>query len=277
MVVSIRTLVVAFILVLATGAIAHAQPNHKKQAGPVLVLSATPNRVSQTLTIRGVGFGERAPNVFWEEQTLPVASASDTEVVAFFPAAVPDGTYRVTVIRGPSAIDRDVFYVTVQAATVVEGPQGPAGAPGPQGEPGLQGEPGPAGPAGPAGPTGPQGAKGAVGPQGPAGPQGLPGVAGLPGPVGPQGPAGVSGYEMVTVLSPMVNVAGGSTASAFASCPIGKRVLSGGFVGLANSLLLVPITSYPSVANTWHVTLRNPTTTTISGVQFRVVAICINE
>jgi hypothetical protein len=88
-----------------------------------------------------------------------------------------------------------------------------------------------AGPQGPKGDAGPQGPKGDTGPQGPQGPKGDVGPLGLQGPPGPQGPQGPisspgyveafyrTGYEG----SPITWVEGTAT------CPAGKRVVSGGF------------------------------------------------
>ena len=86
------------------------------------------------------------------------------------------------------------------------------------------------GPQGGPGPAGTQGPQGSVGPQGPQGNPGQQGVQGPPGPSGPQGPAGsssVSGYEIVTVTGPVGTVFQRGAALA-ATCPAGKKVLSGG-------------------------------------------------
>jgi hypothetical protein len=184
----------ALAIVLSSGVLAHAQ--NGKKADPadtptqLTILSATPDRPNQTLTIRGAGFGKRAAYVFCELHPLTVMNWGDTEIVAFFPEAVPDGTYRITVARGPSRNDVDIFELSVSTPKVVEGPQGPAGPEGVVGPAGPQGETGPIGPQGPAGPAGPQGA---IGPQGPAGPAGPQGATGAQGPVGPAGPAGADG------------------------------------------------------------------------------------
>ena len=58
--------------------------------------------------------------------------------------------------------------------------------------------------------------------EGPQGDQGDPGQQGDPGVQGPPGPAGVSGYQVVQ--SPA------SQGVAIAECPLGKKVLGGGFV-----------------------------------------------
>ena len=65
-----------------------------------------------------------------------------------FPAAMPDGTYLVTVARGNGEPDVGVFYVDCANDRAVEGHDGPTGVTGSRGEMGPQGPPGPAGPAG---------------------------------------------------------------------------------------------------------------------------------
>jgi hypothetical protein len=86
-------------------------------------------------------------------------------------------------------------------------------------------------PQGATGEAGPQGPKGDQGIQGSQGPKGLDGVAGPTGPAGPrgtQGPAGDPGYVIAgpgawTDLPPLGAVV------VTASCPPGKRVISGGY------------------------------------------------
>ena len=73
-----------------------------------------------------------------------------------------------------------------------------------------QGQPGPAGAQGATGPAGAQGATG------PAGPQGVP---------GPAGQSGIVGYERVSDESPTDSM---SSKSAEATCPSGKKAISGG-------------------------------------------------
>jgi hypothetical protein len=204
--VSNRTLAVSLVFVLCAGTLAHAAPSKQ-----LVITSAAVNRPNETLTIRGAAFGSSAPQVWCESHPMTVISANDSELVVYLPAAMPDGTYLLTVVRGPAQIDRDVFHMSVQTPTVVGGPQGsvgPKGDPGPKGDAGAAGPKGDAGAAGPkgdtgavgpkgdtgaAGPQGPAGETGAVGPQGPAGPQGVAGPQGAAGDVGPMGPAGPQG------------------------------------------------------------------------------------
>ncbi len=62
-------------------------------------------------------------------------------------------------------------------------------------------------------------------PKGPAGPKGATGATGAAGPAGPAGPAGISGLELVsgTVQT------GTGNHSATATCPSGKKAISGGY------------------------------------------------
>lgn len=70
------------------------------------------------------------------------------------------------------------------------------------------------------------GATGPPGPFGPAGPRGLRGPKGDPGPRGPAG-SGVTGLERIYVERS--GIAAGAKAYVEATCPAGKKALSGGF------------------------------------------------
>src|SRR4051812_44118793 len=148
------------------------------------ILSAISNRTNDTLTIRGIGFGDRAAQVWCRDYPLTVISWTDEEIVVSLPDALPDGSYLLTVIRGEGQKDRDVFDMAVQGQTTVTGG---AGTPGPKGDVGA------AGPAGPKGDAGSAGPKGDPGPAGPAGAKGDTGVAGVAGPAGPKGDTGAAG------------------------------------------------------------------------------------
>jgi hypothetical protein len=215
-----RTAFTALVFVLLGTALAQAQkkqPDTLAVSNPsqqVVVLSTSVDRVNQTLTIQGLSFGSTAPQVWCETNLMTVLSATDTELVVFLPAAVPDGTHLLSVIRGASEKDRGFFNMNV--GTPGQGPAGPAGPAGPQGDTGAAGPKGdtgavgpkgdtgaagPTGEAGAAGPAGPKGDTGAVGPQGEVGPMGPTGLAGAAGPqgeagpVGPMGPAGAVGPQ----------------------------------------------------------------------------------
>ena len=213
-----RAFLIALALVIGGSAAAHAQPG-KGAAGQLVVSSAVADRANELLIVRGSGFGAE-PQVYLEDWPLTVLGAGDGQLVVQFPAALADGTYLLTVVRGPGIKDRGVFHLAVQTPQVVAGPMGPAGpagppgtagtqgpagpqgVQGPQGEPGVPGPPGPQGEAGPQGPAGPAGIQGERGLPGEPGPRGEPGPAGEPGPrgeagspgeVGPQGPEGPQG------------------------------------------------------------------------------------
>jgi hypothetical protein len=124
-------------------------------------------------------------------------------------------------------------------------------------------------PQGANGAAGPQGSKGDQGIQGPQGPKGLAGVAGptgVAGPRGPQGPAGDPGYVIAgpglwTDLPPLGAVV------VTASCPPGKRVISGGYY-LQNAKVE---TARPTSDLTgWEVTARGD----LLGGAVDVVAVC---
>src|SRR3990170_8043169 len=106
-----RTVLLSLMLVGATGALPHGQSAPpKKRVEPVLILSTMSNRTTDTLTIRGAGFGRRAAQVWCEDYALSVASWTDSEIVAYLPDALADGSYLLTVLRGDGQKDRDVFH-----------------------------------------------------------------------------------------------------------------------------------------------------------------------
>lgn len=299
---SLRFFITAVLTLSATVAV-HAQKSKEiaasepSQDRQLVIYSATPNRVSATITVRGANF-DNVVLVQLEGAPMTVLSANSSEIVMQLPQAVPDGSYLLLVAKGNRAVDRDVFAVTVTTPQPgPAGPAGPAGATGPAGETGpagATGATGPAGPQGPAGPTGPTGAAGAdgkdgaTGPQGPAGPQGPKGdtgATGAQGPMGPQGPQGpqgaaapIEGLETVSVLafpSGPTNVPGLATLTTDAACPTGKVVVGGGFEGLTDSALQMHhVASYPSSPNTWTVKLKNRETLAKSAVQVRAYAVC---
>ena len=310
-----RTAFTALVFVLMGTALAQAQ---KQQATTVtvsnsqqqlVVLSTTVDRVNQTLTIQGLSFGSPAPQVWCETNLMTVISATDTELVVFLPAAVPDGTHLLSVIRGTSQTDRGYFNMNI--GTPGRGPAGPEGPAGPKGDTGAigpkgdtgvagpvgpQGEVGPAGPAGPTGGVGPQGevgpagATGAIGPKGDTGAtgpkgdtgatgatgaQGPMGPQGLMGPLGPQGLPGISGFQ-IAGNSATVSVPGNSTTTLAATCPAGKIAITGGYDSSTGggTFAVSPVASYPSAPDTWRVTLRVSGISSAVVVTLRVYAIC---
>ena len=185
------------------------------------ILSTAVDRVNQTLTVQGAGFGAQSPQVWCETYQMTVISATDTQLVVFLPGGVPDGTHLLTVSRGNGEKDR-TFHMpseprsgTCRSRVRAEGDLpdrwargrhrcdrpsgdvGAAGATGPKGDTGRQDRlvlPG-QGDTGAAGATGATGyracgtrrARWACGTSGPAGPTG---PAGPQGEVGPAGPTG---------------------------------------------------------------------------------------
>ncbi len=301
----VRTIILGVLLTFAAAVPVTAQTRS------LVIHSVSPDRHTESMTIRGANFGSTPADVFFETSMMTVLSWTPSEIVISLPAAVADGSYLLTVVKGKSLSDRDVFHVslvTVPAPiTGPAGPQGAAGTQGPQGEPGPQGpvgpqgsqgdlgRQGPPGAQGATGPEGPQGVQGAIGPQGPqgatgatgaTGPQGPTGPTGSTGPMGPMGPmgpsgpagaGGVSGLEIVFTETPSApaNIAGIGHLTGIATCPNGKRVVAGGFENMANSQILVPIASFPSDGNTWKVILRNPFSAAQPNMQIRVYAVCI--
>jgi hypothetical protein len=222
----------ALAFVLMTGALAHAQTTHLSQSGndhqsksshtQLVILSTTVDRANDTLTIRGLGFGTRTPQVWCETHQMTVLNSSNSKIVVHLPDATHDGSYLLTVLRGYQSNERDVFDMAIVSPTSgpagpkgdtgAAGPKGDTGAVGPKGDAGVAGSKGDAGAAGSKGDTGavgPQGAVGPVGPQGQtgfigpkgdtgaAGPQGDRGDAGPVGDTGPAGPQGVDGRQGV--------------------------------------------------------------------------------
>ena len=96
-----------------------------------------------------------------------------------------------------------------------------------------------------------------AGPQGPVGPVGPQGPAGLQGPAGPAGVAGVSGLVLVSATT----AADSSTVkSALATCPAGKKIVSGGGAAWVAGGIVPPsevalVASFPS-AGSWRATAQ---------------------
>jgi hypothetical protein len=165
-------------------------------AGLPLIVSATVNYTSGTLTINGQNFGSSA-SVTLDSMSFPTVSSSSSQVVASFPNSAPPstfvpGSYFLTVQfknQLPTIFAVDIGANGAAGATGPAGPVGPAGVQGPMGPPGVAGSVGPAGPVGATGPTGTPGA------------QGLPGTTGSQGSVGPQGPAGPAGPGISSLSS----------------------------------------------------------------------------
>jgi hypothetical protein len=97
----------------------------------------------------------------------------------------------------------------------------------------------------PAGPRGLAGAPGALGPKGDTGAPGATGAQGV------AGPPGVSGWQRIE--GPVTLVSPGSYIEASTTCPVGKRVLSGG----ANAPGLLIMRSQPVSDTSWTIGVRN--------------------
>ena len=252
---------------LLSGNVAIAAP-----AAPQLVVtSATLDATNNRLVIKGVNFSwppkpasgpVTPPQVTLDLMPLTVLSATSTEVVASVAGTFPEGTYLITVSRGPSTTESGAFAVAIYhepLPLVIQGPSGPTGPAGPAG---------PAGPTGPAGPQGPAGPAGATGPAGPSGPQGV---------AGPQGLPGVSNYQMLTGNASSLNLGAGKLINAKAVCPVGTRVLAGGVQQTTVATIGVSMTlvsSYPDTPQSWFAELRNNQTFSAGAVTLVVYAIC---
>jgi hypothetical protein len=93
-----------------------------------------------------------------------------------------------------------------------------------------------------------------AGPRGPAGAPGPKGDTGAPGATGAQGvagPPGVSGWQRIE--GPVSLVSPGSYIEASTTCPVGKRVLSGG----ADAPGLLIMRSQPDSDTSWTIGVRN--------------------
>src|SRR4051794_29702332 len=184
MAISKRTILLGVWLAVASPvtALAQSQSGSSKNT-QLVILSTTSNRPANTVTIRGLGFGDRAAQVWCEDYSLTILSWTDSEIVVHFPDALADGSYLLTIIRGEGQKAQGVFDMTVQGQTTgtAAGPRGEAGPAGPKGDTGAAGPKGDTGPAGPKGETGAKGDPGAKGDTGAAGPKGDAGIAGAKG------------------------------------------------------------------------------------------------
>jgi hypothetical protein len=191
-------------------------------------------------------------------------------------------------VSGPGQCRNSEIPISWSMAGGVPGPQGPQGPQGVQGPQGQKGE------------TGATGETGARGPQGEAGqsvtsevialgdarcPNGVGGVQytdstsvrvvcngqqGAQGPEGPQGPPGTgAGPSFYTRQLPTRSANANSEASFDVSCISGDVVTGGGF-SAHHSLIVVE--SKPLDADTWRVTINNPTANGSLG--FSVFVVC---
>lgn len=274
---------------LLLGSPLFAQPSSSNSSKQLIVTSASVDRLNDTVTLKGSGFGNKKPTVFCELTQMTVLSATDEELLVAFPASVLDGTYLFTVARGNGTSERATFFVTTNRPQILEGQPGPTGAQGPQGErgevgpQGSKGDTGASGPQGlegPQGPQGPAGPQGSAGPQGVAGPTGLQGAQGSIGPIGPAGPIGapgISGYERFVSDSGTLGMNPGVSSFVTAACPAGKRVIAGGheLASSASQQLSVTMSApFEGTVSGWRVNFRNSLNTQLTNVQVRAFVVC---
>src|SRR6185436_19036453 len=99
-----RTVFTAIVFVLMGSTLAYAQkklltPLEVTQPkGQLVILSTSVDRVNQTLTVQGQGFGAQPPQVWCETFPMTVLSATDTQLVVFRPGGMPDGTHLLTIV-----------------------------------------------------------------------------------------------------------------------------------------------------------------------------------
>ena len=277
---------------LLSGSSLFAQSNSSKQ---LIVTSASVDRSSDTVTLKGSGFGTKKPTVFCELTQMTVLTATDEELLVAFPASVLDGTFLFTVARGNGTSERASFFVTTNRPQILqgqEGPAGPQGAAGPtgsqgpkgdqgdkgdKGDTGAQGVQGTQGPQGERGPVGPQGSAGPQGAAGPTGPQGAQGSIGPIGLAGPQGAPGISGYERIFGDTGTLQMNVGVSSFVTAVCPAGKRVVGGGHELASSSSQQLSVTMsapFESTVSGWRVNFRNSLNAGLTNVQVRVYAVC---
>ncbi len=94
------------------------------------------------------------------------------------------------------------------------------------------------------------------------------------GPLGPQGLPGVSGYQIVSTGLLSMTLAGDAAATMSVTCPVGKRVVSGGYdTSNVTTIVLHPIAMFPPTPDSWRVVLRLSQSAGAT-FQFRVYAVC---
>ncbi len=119
---------------------------------------------------------------------------------------------------------------------------------------------------GPQGPQGIQGEKGDKGDNGSQGQQGIPGVAGVDG---KDGQNGIIGWEKVSTVSASTT---DQLKTVDLSCPLAKKVLSGGFKVNSSTVTYYTVSNFPSSENTWTVSVHRSSTATPWDIT--VYAIC---
>jgi hypothetical protein len=133
-----RILVLVGVAILCSGIAVRAQ-SRTSSPQQLVITSAAGDAVNDQIVINGVNFGAETGTATLQGIDLPIDSWTPTQIIASYAiGGAPPGTYLLTVSRGPSATQSDVFNLTLGAA----GPTGDPGAPGPPGADGAAGPPG---------------------------------------------------------------------------------------------------------------------------------------
>ena len=220
------TMVAVLVLMWQLGGAFPVRAQGKSPHPQLVVTAATADTSQSLLFVAGQGFTPSAV-VFLGGLPLGgvVVNGPGTALSALLPPGVPPGSYSLTVVTGPAAVQTTVFSVTLGAA----GPRGEDGAPGPAGPAGADGAPGLPGVQGPQGPQGPPGFPGPGGPAGPSGPQGESGASGVLGMVSVSG-LGAAPASTLAFIGPTVPVAveAGERALVFAHKALGSSAGASG-------------------------------------------------
>jgi hypothetical protein len=133
------------------------------------------------------------------------------------------------------------------------------------------------GTAGAQGPKGDTGATGATGVKGDTGAQGLKGDTGAVGPSGATGASGVSGYERVLKVLTNFSLAPKTESLQISSCPIGKKLVGGGYslFGVRGGGYFFTTNNGPNNEVDWAVVLYNNNTAQITADLIYITAICV--
>lgn len=129
--------------------------------------------------------------------------------------------------------DKEIILNTTTATT--------SGAIGPQGEPGVKGD---------KGDTGAQGIQGIQGEKGDKGEKGDPGTVTT---------SGLAGWERISTSSASTT---DQLKTVTVTCPVDKKVLSGGFVVNSSTVTFYTVSNFPSADNTWTTSVHRSSTTT---------------
>ncbi len=121
------------------------------------------------------------------------------------------------------------------------------------------------------------GQKGEKGDKGDQGIQGIPGVQGEKGDKGDTGADGTNGQNGVSGWE-KISTSSASTTEQLkivtATCSLGKKILSGGFVVNSSTVTFYTVSNYPSADNAWTASVHRSSTST--PWDLTVFAICAN-